>query len=94
MERLLAYAQIGFSALVYLLFAVMLVLVYMNSTNLGEAQLATLNSLLDQLTILVAVITTYWFSRQRPSTPTDRKSADDAPPPAEPGADPAEPGAG
>lgn len=81
MERLLAYAQIAFSALVLLLFAAVLLVHLLNPLNLGEAQLQTLAGLLDQLTIVVVIVVTYWFQRQRPQTPTDRSTET---PPSEP----------
>lgn len=79
MERLLAYAQIAFSALILLLFAAVLLVHLLNPLDLGEAQLQTLAGLLDQLTIVVVVVVTYWFQRQRPHTPTDRPP--ETPPP-------------
>lgn len=75
MERLLAYAQIGFSALLLLLFASVLLTLQFNPTDLSEQQLQQLGKLQDQLMILVALVVTYWFQRQRPQTPTDRNGA-------------------
>lgn len=80
MERLLAWAQIGFSALLLILFAIVLLLAQLNPLDLADAQLAQLAKLQDQLMIIVVVVVTYWFQRQRPQTPTDRPSNEPEPP--------------
>ncbi len=78
MDKLIAYAQIGFSALIFLLFATVLLLVLANPLELGGPQLEILSGLLEQLTIIVALVAMYWFQRQRHPTPID------TPPPAPP----------
>lgn len=72
MERLLAYAQMAFSLLILGLFAAVILLQYFVPIELSDASLAQLGKLQDQLTIIVAIVVTYWFSRQRPQTPTDQ----------------------
>lgn len=72
MERLLAYAQIGLALFWGIVFASMLFILVFFGDSIPEGVAELLHLLLAQLVAIALLTVQYFFSRQRPPTPTDR----------------------
>lgn len=73
MARLLAFAQIGLAAFIFVLFAAVLFALLFMTASLPDGVLDLLKLLLAQLVAVLIMQANYFFQRQRPRTITDRR---------------------